>query len=244
MRFTQIVKEMTDEEFQEGGWSRTANTLRGMSKRIMTLGILTAEDPCIKPKDFVSDKEQNKKLETELQENNIGYRKVKGRYSIEENSFMVFNITKEEIIILGNKYGQESVIYGYRTEDKSKFGMSFEMIITNICNLDNDGIDSSKEQIGNVVGTAHKFVTKGQNTLNNYSKIQGRKFQIPFFDDPDSDWYPDYNEPNGNISEENNEKMMYWIKRSIQENVSPKVRWISRGVIKNYLHNRIPTGKK
>lgn len=243
MKLTKIVKEMNDEEVKEGGWSRTANTLRGMSKRIVTLGILTAENPCKKPNDFISDKEQNKKLENELRENNVGFRKIKGRYGVDENSFIIFNITKEETIKLGNKYGQESVIFGHRTENKDRFGVTFDMIITNICGGGTDDIDSSKEQIGNVIGTAKKYVTKAPGTQNYYSEIQGRKFQIPFFDDPDSDWYPDYEEPNGNISEENNEKMMYWINRSLQENVSPKVRWMSRGVIKNYLHNRISTKK-
>ena len=57
-------------------------------------------------------KEANEKLEDILVSGRYGYRKVKGSYGVLENSYIVNNISLDSAISLGEKFNQDSIVYG------------------------------------------------------------------------------------------------------------------------------------
>jgi hypothetical protein len=131
-----VILKILKEEFMinESGYPRVANMLRGLVPSIRTIGIITAQNPNgIKETDEYH-KRANYELVGELRRMNLGPIPVKGKYGSEEDSFIVPNITYNELMGLGEKYKQESVVYGEKTttskDGKDYTGMEFKMIHT------------------------------------------------------------------------------------------------------------------
>lgn len=74
-----------------------------------SVGILTAENPKFKPVEDTG----NEGLENELKNRDMKFEKVTGKYDANnlEHGFLVHNIPENDLVDLGNRYGQESVIY-------------------------------------------------------------------------------------------------------------------------------------
>jgi len=161
-------------EMKESGYSSIMNAFRGLRPNIKKIAILTAENPHGEEHSDEFNKNANFKLERSLSSGKYPFKKIKGKYRIKENSFIVFNIPKNVAIHFGVEYNQESIIYGEtgQTEDKDIIPMSFEMI----------GTDRSKpEEFTKVLGKTDVFVNR-KNPEDFYSKINGRKFVLPFYD--------------------------------------------------------------
>jgi hypothetical protein len=168
--FENMAKEINKKNLSEAGFSSVANTMRGLRKNIKTLSILTAENPFGKPADKLYNKKANRDLEKTLSEGGYGYRKVKGSYEGEENSFIVNNISQYEAINIGKKYNQDSIIYGEVVKkDDEKIYMVFRMI----------GTDPNKN-FGEIMGETKVFVNR-ENAKDFYSEVNGRKFVLPFY---------------------------------------------------------------
>jgi len=190
------------------------NTLAAERENIKTIGMVTAENPMAKQVTPEENRERNEKLESALRQMNLGYRKIRGKFGNEENSFLVPNITKEEIIELGNRFEQKSVIWGERVQDKFVFSYI-------------EG-DTTIEQRDVVL-----FGSDTQKKDDNYSQSSKgpEKFVIPFFDDDyeivkDSGLSnPSYSGP---LTDEINER----IDEVFESNRTRKRIWENRGVCK------------
>jgi hypothetical protein len=155
--------------------------------------------------------EANSQLRDDLRGLKLGYRPTKGSYTsledkkksevptVEENSFIVNNISMESAIKLGTKYEQESIIYaetGNVAEDGS-IAMTFRLI----------GTDKTKPKYGEDLEPSKKVFINRNNEEDFYSRIGDRKFMIPFFGvtehlvDRDGKYvYKDTYDKDGNIS--------------------------------------------
>lgn len=96
-----LIKESIKEVFNESGYSRVANIMRGLVPSVKTFSILTAENPNGIEQDKDTNRIKNQELEKRLRSMNLGFIKVKGQYGSEENSFFIPNITKDEALSLG-----------------------------------------------------------------------------------------------------------------------------------------------
>ena len=172
----------------ESGYSSLANTLRGLRPSIHTIGIITAWNPYGIKASNEKNYAANERLSRELVELGLGFRLVKGKYGVEEDSFIISNISTETLQQLGYKYEQDSVIFGDKIENKrdsnvlstsarqalklkNQTGMEFLMISTN---------PRKPKEIGTIIGTQRLFV-KRENAEDFYSEYKGRRFVIPFF---------------------------------------------------------------
>lgn len=167
----------------ESKYSSVANTLRGgIRKSIKTIAILTGENPFGQRADKKYNKDANKKLESILISGRYGYRKVKGSYGSLENSYIVNNISLESAISLGEKFNQDSIVFGEVTGgDKEDIYMTFKMV----------GTDPNKpDEYKSDLGTTDVFVSRN-NAEDFYSEVGGKKFVLPFYGVVDSMVGPD-----------------------------------------------------
>jgi hypothetical protein len=129
------------------------------------------------------NREANSKLLDDFRALKLGYRPTKGSYMerdhnddspiVEENSFIVNNISMESAINLGTKYRQESIIYaetGNVGEDGS-IAMTFRLI----------GTDKTKPKYGEDLEPPKNVFISRNDEKEFYSRIGNRKFMIPFF---------------------------------------------------------------
>jgi hypothetical protein len=220
----------------ESGYSRLLQIMRGNVPTIYSIGILTAEDPMGDKLPREENKKRNVDLERDLKHYNYGYVKIKGRYNNEENSFFVNNIEKEHLVYFGDKYEQESVIYGQRLGDDS---FEFQYI---------EGDDVVSRKVFNNVKDTDKL----------YSELKGRKFIIPFFDEEyeGAEWDGgvvtyELGEKDLNSLDEEARRVVVGIQkrvcRLVEENKAGKSRWAARGFINKYmrtLERKLNGGKK
>jgi hypothetical protein len=172
-------------EVEEAKYSKTATAMIGLRPFIKTIAILTAENPNNEPMSKEINSEANSQLRDDLRGLKLGYRPTKGSYTsledkkksevptVEENSFIVNNISMESAIKLGTKYEQESIIYaetGNVAEDGS-IAMTFRLI----------GTDKTKPKYGEDLEPSKKVFINRNNEEDFYSRIGDRKFMIPFF---------------------------------------------------------------
>jgi hypothetical protein len=105
----------------------------------------------------------------DLKNGQYGYRSVLGQYGNKEDSFIINNISMEDAIRLGDKYKQESIVFGRRVEeDEGYIGMKFNLIST------------MEPNIGNIEGEMDVFINL-ENPDDFYTEYGGRKFVIPFY---------------------------------------------------------------
>lgn len=263
MKLTDILNESPQREVGEGGFSRVMTTMRGAIPKIKTIGILTAENPCAQKLTSQENNVRNAKLEKILGSYLFGYRKVKGKYGNMENSFLVNNITKSQLMQLGDEFVQESIIFGDYFEEGEKFGMLFSMIRTHTCDSD--------EPVGTIMGQRKVFIDRN-NEDDFYSEIKGRRFQIPFFEVPTFDdkdgtitkkpfekiydthyddaefdgkggeikgsyrTYPSKSNAPDKLSDEDKEKIEKLNEQSLDESKTLKSQWEKRGRIMNILN--------
>jgi hypothetical protein len=182
-KFEKLLNENVG-EVEESKYSKVATAMRGLRPSIKTIAILTAENPQAKPMSKEFNSEANAKLVDDLRALKLGFKKIKGSYSereeddkspiVEENSFIVNNISMESAIKLGTKYKQESIIYA-ETGNVAKDGsiaMTFRLIGTDKTNPD----DYRK----NIATPQNVFINR-DNEEEFYSRIGNRKFMIPFY---------------------------------------------------------------
>ena len=164
-----LIREVLEENkkkvvLNEAGLPRVINIARGAVPSVKSFGIMTAHNPDGKPATPKFNHEANKKLEADIHK--YGFMKIGGKFDIEESSYLINNISKEDLIALGKKYGQVSVIYGAQ-QDAEHF--VFEYI---------------ESETGSVGDTKQVILHSDneQKKQNFYSMIKGTKFVIPFFD--------------------------------------------------------------
>ena len=204
----------------EAGFARARQAMLGMIPNINTIAFLTAENPQGEKASPEFNREQNKRLESALRSMNLGFRKIKGKFGSEENSYMVMNITRDEAIDLGQMFQQEAVIWGNKVERGDQVGFSFQYI-----------------EGDNTIQTRDVSLSSGdiQSREDYYSQIKGRKFIIPFFDDD----YEGVKQMVAKLDESLLTEQKADLYKSFQEHLrkslrllaTPKSRWHHRGVM-------------
>lgn len=159
--------------------------LWGDVPRINSIGILTAQNPggqAPMPDSPIEsgreNRDRNKNLENYLRSQNYGPIKVKGKFGNEEDSFLIPNISRKEMVDLGRWFDQESVIWGEKKFDpKGDPFFRFEYI-------------PSETGLAASVRTVHVANQDVQGRDDFYTMVGGKKFIIPFFDDPYANYVP------------------------------------------------------
>lgn len=190
------------------------NTLAAERENIKTIGMMTAENPMAQQVTPEENKERNEKLESALRQMNLGYRKIRGKFGNYENSFLIPNIKKEEIIELGNRFEQKSVIWGERVQDKFVFSY-----------IEGDTTIEQRDVVlfGSDVQKRDDFYSQ--------SSKGPEKFVIPFFDD-DYEIVKDSGLSNPSYSGPLTEEINKRTDEIFESNRTPKNAWHNRGVSK------------
>lgn len=155
---------------------KAMSAIKGTSNRIKTCAILTSENPMTTlPKDYNDRLRQ--KLEVYLKTGNFAWFPVKGKYGDKENSYIIYNISLDDALHVGEKFEQESIIW--------------------VDNRGDEPVYQYWEQNGN-----GEFVKKHErNTYIDmtdqddlWTQISRKfKFQIPFFDGTDAEVLKEHN---------------------------------------------------
>jgi hypothetical protein len=171
----------------ESGYARVRRIMFGDVPTIRTIGIVTAQNPQGKPPwsgqspwpddKGESDREnrhRNETLEQYLRTRNYGPVKVRGKFGLHEDSFLIPNIAREELLAIGRWFEQEAVIWGERGIDH--YGNPFFLF---------EYIDTETGKTKSV-RSVHIGSEDVQGRSDYFTMVGGRKFIIPFFDDPHS----------------------------------------------------------
>ncbi len=164
-----IIREIIHETVSEmSGFPRVHNMMTGAVKSIDTIGMMTSENPMAQQLSSNENKKLFNSLKTDLRNLNLGFVPIKGTYVVKENALIIPNINREDLIQLGEKYKQHSVIFGQKKNDNGKVSFLWELI----------------EQ-GEVKKTINKVITNSielELAKDFYSAIKSRRFTIPFDD--------------------------------------------------------------
>jgi hypothetical protein len=229
-----LIKEVKAQKYMnlvnESGFSRVRQMMMGLVPTIGTIGILTAENPNGEQASPEFNREANAKLAQKLQSLNYGFIPIEGRFGGPENSFIIPNMTRQDAVFLGIKFGQEAVIWGKKmSESVGEPFFRFEYI------EDSDTIQTRDVSLGG---------TEAQEREDYYSSVKGRKFYIPFFDDAYEGAKPTDGGrrislakdelPDDERVDELVKRINYHVGKSLQERRTPKSRWHHRGLAKDY----------
>lgn len=197
MKLSDILTN-TSNQLLESGFARVARMLSGNVPSIDTIGFVTAENP---QNVMLSQGENNalmKELLRKLKDWQYGPIALQGKYGNYEHSYLVPNVTRNDIIAIGKDFNQESVIFG------KKIGvnhMRFEFIMLGDENEEGPNVEAiggirdmvlfnkKDSEMYSAIGKRKKQIDKEgrpiRDAIGNWltSNIVGRKFVIPFFDD-------------------------------------------------------------
>jgi hypothetical protein len=96
-------------------FSRIKAMLWGVVEGMDSVGIFTSFNPMSKPQTPEVNRELYDRLKKDLMKRGLGYIPVEGLFEgNREKSFLVPHISREEIVELGIKYQQSSVVWGHR----------------------------------------------------------------------------------------------------------------------------------
>jgi len=154
-----------------------------------TVAMLSAENPPNPPPDW-DNAAMMEKLVQDMSNRDMKYYPIMGQYFGEaENSFLVVNAPKAQIVNLGKKYLQDSVIWGEKQRAMADEGAGANIFFRFFfiqCHPE-EGPKSYKYTI-----TDEKDVILNDSSIqareDMFSRIAGEKFVIPFFTDPDMEY--------------------------------------------------------
>lgn len=101
--------------------SRKTNSLKkflGIDKTISTIGIISPENAMGKQFSNIENNKRVERMKHMLKNMLTPYKRVKGMYNQLEHSFMLFNITVNDLKYIGHIFDQQSFIFGKFLEDK------------------------------------------------------------------------------------------------------------------------------
>ena len=157
---------------------------------LQRIGILTAENPRGESADDASNAERMADLRRTLDSAGLDYVELAGKYGGDETSYFVLNITKQDLIDLGKKYGQAAVIGGEKLVRNYRKGQKSVYFRLTYYQTEPDGSDEPAFGPQEYYAVDDRDVVVSgkvaQAAPDLFSAIGGKKFQIPFFnsDDP------------------------------------------------------------
>ena len=153
---------------KEARYSSVGNILRGgVRKKIKTIAILTGENPKGETASKEYNKNANQELKGLLKSARLGYRPIKGSYGTPENSFIINNISLDDAINIGEKFRQDTIVYG------------------EVVGIDGDDINMNFKMVSEVGG--RKFVIPFYGTIDRF-KGENDKFFVKTKDYSDTKW--------------------------------------------------------
>ena len=165
-----MIREIIAETVSEmSGFPRVHNMMTGGVDSINTIGMMTSENPMAQQLSPGENKKLFGDLKADLKNLNLGFIPIEGHYGYKENALVIPNIKREDLIRLGEKYQQDSVIFGKRESKGEDIFIKWEFL-----------------QRGKVGDTVYATITNSGdlNTRDDlFSTIKGRQFIIPFFDE-------------------------------------------------------------
>lgn len=174
-----IVREIIRKVLNESGFPRIVNILTARVPQVKTIGILTPENPCNEPQTQTKNNQLLDGLRKHLKDSHISHIQVKGKFNTSEKPFILFNISKKDVIEIGKEFKQESVIFGeLQKGDEERGYYKFEYIKI----WTDDSCETFSPKTTDV-RYGILFDKSIQDRNNYYTWIKGRKFVIPFFDD-------------------------------------------------------------
>ena len=160
-----------------------------------------------------------------MRDRGYGPIRIRGRFGNKERSFMIPNITRDDVVEAGQKFAQESVIFGEKTGD-NKFVFQY--------------IEGDKTLQRRDVALFDDEVQARDDFFSQERQAAGRKFYIPFFDDQydmDESYQYEYDIPelteqqredNKDLINEINERINY----SLNQETTAKHRWHHSQILK------------
>jgi len=153
---------------QEAGFNRIINILKGGVASVNTVGFLTGENPMAQKMSSKENRELNVELMSWLRERGYGPIRIRGKFGNKERSMMIPNISRQDMVEVGEYFNQESIIWGKRTEE-DKFIFEY--------------IEGDKTIQRRDVVLFDEDVQSREDFYSQERQSAGRKFYIPFFDD-------------------------------------------------------------
>lgn len=180
------MQELQEVWSKDRNWPRVRRILLGDVDTVESVGIITAQNPNAQRIANRRNLALNRQLLSALDEKKCsakpcGIHKVKGMFGHPEDTFMVPNITSTDLIELGNRFHQQSVIWGHKRMTRQGtpfFDWSY---------IECDGKGGGQITQTRSVSVANEDV---QSREDFYSAVGNKKFIIPFFDDPYSNYEP------------------------------------------------------
>ena len=115
-----IIKESVKDVLNETSRRQKAQqAIKGKNRRVLTMAILSAENPMGMKADKKYNNESNDELLRHLTIGHYKFFKTKGNYDGFENSIMIYNIDIDDALYLAYKYNQESLIFVDMQKDDS-----------------------------------------------------------------------------------------------------------------------------
>lgn len=148
---------------------KAIQSLNMKNKRVRTISIMTSENPM----GSRFSKKENLKLRQELEEyladRFYAWFPVKGKYGVDEKSYIIYNISLEDVLEIGKMFNQESIIFVEKDENEALY---------QYWEKEKDGDYKLKH-------SRTHYLEMG-NAKDLYTQISRNfKFQIPFFDGSD-----------------------------------------------------------
>lgn len=158
-------------DIDESGFPRVKNMMHGLVPNVDSIGIMSAENPSGRIYSDGENKQRTQMLKEKVRGLGLGFIQPDfGMYGGKENSLMIPNINKNDLIKLSNFFQQESCIFGIKNQDQDNVYFKWEYI--------EEGQTKDEETVfTNLAGS------DVQSSDDFYTQVKGRKFKIPFYGD-------------------------------------------------------------
>ena len=193
-----------EKKFSEKVPKNVKHILYGIHEYAKTFGIITAENPMGKKLSHKENMQRNRKFYELLKRGRYQYLKIQGKYGNKEDPVLIINIPEKELLYYGDKYEQESVIYGEVLDYREVRFEYWEREAPNSPLIKKDEIDKI-----DILNNPDDF----------YSWTRGWKFTIPFsvFQESLTEWYSQKIQI---LSEERKKEIKSYINRIVERDES------------------------
>ena len=149
---------------------------------LQRIGIMTAENPRGMASDTQSNMAALDDFKKTLDAKGLEYVVMGGKYGSPENSLLILNPNKQDVISFGKKYGQAAVIFGQRLMRNYREGQRSNYFRIDYYQTEPDGDEEPAygPQEYYLIDSRDMVVSDDTRT-DYYSEIGGKKFYIPFF---------------------------------------------------------------
>lgn len=156
--------------FLELSVERAEKIILGIAHDVNSIAILTPMNPQARKFPNVDNNLFVSQFLDMIRSNGYDPIRIDGKYAgNEEKSFLIKNISRKKAVELGRMYDQQSIIWGRKQfDDGERPHFHYEFI-----------------ENGKTTSSSYRLSLNAKDREDNYSKIRGKKFIIPFFQ-PDS----------------------------------------------------------